>query len=250
VTADELAPEVFVPARHGSLQTELAASARRRGLLAYVLRPGHQALLDEVASGRPVLVLQNLGFDLLPRWHYAVVVGYDAARDALLLRSGVRERVVLPRSRFAGTWLRAGNWAMVVARPGDVPASADATGYARAIVDIETVAPAADLTAAYAAGHARWPGESVFAFGLANQHAARGNWPAAAMLLGELLTREPVNVPARNNLALVLLRMGQIDEAARQADEALAAAQGSSWQETVAETREEIRRGRAAAAAR
>ncbi len=246
----ELTSEVFVPGRRGSLQTELAASARRRGRLAYELRPEHGALLEEVASGRPVLVLQNLGLGLLPRWHYAVVVGYDAGRDVLVLRSGVRKRVVLPRSRFAGTWRRAGNWAMVVARPGEVPASADATGYLRAIADLEAVAAPADLMAAYAAGRARWPGESLFLFGLANQQASRGNWPAAETLLGELLQREPGDVPARNNLAMVLMRMGRLDEAARQAALALTAAQGSPWHPTVAATFEEIRAAQAATGAR
>lgn len=246
VAPDELTPEVFVPARRGSLQTELAASARRHGRLAYVLRPGREALLDEVASGRPVLVLQNLGLRLLPRWHYAVVVGYDAVRDVLVLRSGVRERMVVPRSRFSATWHRAGNWAMVVARPGELPVSADAMGYARAIADLEAVTTSVDLAAAYAAGRTRWPGETLFLFGLANQQAAHGHWPAAETLLGELLEREPADVPARNNLAVVLMRMGRLDEAARQAAAALAAAQGSPWQATVMATIEEIRAARAA----
>lgn len=249
VTPDQLTPEVFLPGRRGSLQTELAASARRRGRLAYVLRPEHDALLDEVASGRPVLVLQNLGLGLLPRWHYAVVVGYDAGRDALVLRSGVRERAILPRSRFEGTWRRAGNWAMVVAQPGEVPVSADAAGYVRAITDLEAVATSADLMAAYAAGRARWPRELLFLFGLANQQVSRGNWPAAEGLLGELLQREPGDVPARNNLAVVLMRMGRLDEAARQAALALTAAQGSPWQATVTATVEEIRAARATAGA-
>jgi len=242
VTPDELAREVFIPARRGALQTELLVSARRRGFLAYVLRPDSRALLEEVASGRPVLILQNLGVRLWPRWHYAVVVGYDVRGDRLLLRSGVRERVSLPRARFEGTWHRAQRWAMVVARPREVPASAEADPYSRAVADLERAGrEPRSLLAAYAAGHERWPRDSLLTFGLANQLAARGDWSGAERLLRALLVTEPGHVPGRNNLAMILLRAGRIDEAAREAEEALAAARGTVWESMVAGTIEEIR---------
>lgn len=242
VTPDALAREVFIPARHGSLQTELQVSARQRGFLSYVLRPDSRALLEEVASGRPVLVLQNLGVRLWPRWHYAVVVGYDVGGDRLLLRSGTRARLSLPRPRFEGTWDRAGRWAMVVARPGELPVSAEATGYARAVADLESAGATPDaLLAAYAAGHDRWPGDSLLTFGLANQLAARADWPGAERLLRALLVTEPGQVAARNNLAMVLLRTGRVDEAAREAAGALATARGTVWEPMIAGTIEEIR---------
>lgn len=91
VTPDELGPQVYVPARQGSLQFELLAAARRYGRVPYVLRPQLEILAAEVAAGNPVLVLQNLGIAALPFWHYAVVVGFDLARADIVLRSG-RER--------------------------------------------------------------------------------------------------------------------------------------------------------------
>jgi tetratricopeptide (TPR) repeat protein len=248
VKPDELTAEVFLPSRRGSLQTELTASARRRGRLAYTLRPRPAALLQEVASGRPVLVLQNLGLRMLPRWHYAVVVGYDVARDALLLRSGKRARVVLPRSRFMGTWSRAGQWAMVVARPGEIPVSAEPGPYARAVADLEAGGAAGPLMAAYIAGRERWPNEPVLLFGLANQKADHAEWTSAEALLRELLAVDPAHVPARNNLAMVLLRIGRIEEAAQQVAEALAAAQGTPWEAAARATRDEIRAAMIAAA--
>ena len=76
-TPASLAPQVYLPARQGSLQAELLAATRRHGLLAYVLEPRLEALLREIAAGAPVLVLQNLALDWAPQWHYAVAIGYD-----------------------------------------------------------------------------------------------------------------------------------------------------------------------------
>ena len=88
MTPDELVPEIYLPARRGSLQVELIAATRSRGRLPYLLAPSDDALFDELAAGRPVLVLQKLGAGPWPGWHYAVLVGYDRDRRSVLLRSG------------------------------------------------------------------------------------------------------------------------------------------------------------------
>ncbi len=124
VDPDRLVGDVYLPDRRGSLQTELVAAVRRRDLLAYEREPTLESLVRELEAGRPALVLQNLGAQAWPRWHYAVVVGYDIDRDVIVLRSGIRARVVMRRARFETTWRRGGGWAIVVARPEDVPKSA------------------------------------------------------------------------------------------------------------------------------
>ena len=93
-TPEALAPLVYIPGRKGSLQVEMLAAARRHGRVAVVLAPEFADLRTELDAGRPVLVLQNLGALGIRRWHFAVVVGYDAERDALILRSGTRRRHV------------------------------------------------------------------------------------------------------------------------------------------------------------
>ncbi len=76
-----LATEVYLPGRQGSLQPELAAAARARGLLAYETGPSLSDLLAEVAAGRPALVLQQLGAGPWP---------YLALRGRHRLRQGTR----------------------------------------------------------------------------------------------------------------------------------------------------------------
>src|SRR5690606_40435641 len=90
VTPEELVDQVYVPARQGSLQIEMLAAPRRMGRLSYPLLPELQQVLDEVASGRPVLVVQNVGLQRLPQWHYAVVVGYGLGGDVVTHRSRLR----------------------------------------------------------------------------------------------------------------------------------------------------------------
>ena len=121
VEPDALAPQVFLPGRNGSLQAELIGASRRHGRLAYVLPAIGDALLAELADGRPVLLLQNLGVKQIPRWHYAVLVGYDTDRNVAILRSGRRQRQEVRWQHFARTWDRAGRWAMTTIAPGVIP---------------------------------------------------------------------------------------------------------------------------------
>ena len=117
VTPEELTPQVYLPERQGSLQFELLAAARRHGRVPYVLRPQLEAITTEIASGNPVLVLQNLGISAMPFWHYAVVVGFDLARAEVVLRSGREHRHVTSLRTFEHTWRRGDYWAVVVLPP-------------------------------------------------------------------------------------------------------------------------------------
>ena len=120
VTDEDLVPEVYLPARKGSLQVEMLAAARRHGLISYQLAPRFEDVLREIAAGTPVVVLQNLGM-FSSGWHYAVAVGYDYDKGTLVLRSGTQERDVMPFGVHEVVWLRGGYWAMVVMPPDKIP---------------------------------------------------------------------------------------------------------------------------------
>ncbi|HQT26942.1 MAG TPA: C39 family peptidase, partial [Burkholderiales bacterium] len=61
VSPSELAREVYLPGKEGTLQVEMLAAARRAGLVPYVLDNNPDAMMKELAAGHPVVVLQNLG---------------------------------------------------------------------------------------------------------------------------------------------------------------------------------------------
>jgi hypothetical protein len=212
VSPEALVPHVYLPGREGSLQAEILATTRRFGRVPYVLQPSLLALLTEVAAGTPVLVMQNLGLRILPQWHYAVVIGYDTATDALLLRSGTEERLSMNRVRFQGSWARADNWAMVAVLPGSPPATAQLANWLRTGSDFEELDQPDLALAAYAAATERWGNQPLPWQALANAHYANGDLPAAEVALRQALQLAP-SAAARNNLAHILLERGCPTEA-------------------------------------
>ncbi|HEU0226038.1 MAG TPA: PA2778 family cysteine peptidase [Steroidobacteraceae bacterium] len=235
-----LAPQTFIPKRKGSLQAELIGAARRHGRVAYLL-PGHgDALVAELSEGRPVLLLQNLGTDLLPRWHYAVLVGYDADRNVATLRSGTRQRLEMRWQRFAASWHRAGRWAIAVLPPEAIPAHATPDRYLEAVAGLEAAGERRAAAAAYDTAIARWPEEPLFWLGRGNVAFADGELEAAADKYLRAILLAPQDAAARNNLALTLAGAGCFDEARRQLERAAAFAAGTPLMKSVEDSRDRI----------
>jgi tetratricopeptide (TPR) repeat protein len=208
VTSEALAREIFVPGRQGSLQPELIGAIRARGLLPYELGADLGELTAELAAGRPVLVLQKQGLGPWPAWHYAVAVGYDTARDTVLLRSGTTERLALRAATFDATWSRAGRWAIVAIEPGTLPARPDLSRYVHATAALESVGQLDAASAAYQAAVRQWPDSPMPRFGLANVAAARGDWAEAERGYRATLQLEPRLAAALNNRAEALAQLG------------------------------------------
>jgi hypothetical protein len=207
VEPSALTAEVFLPGREGSLQAELVAAARARGVLAVETGPALDDVLAETAAGRPVLVLQQLGVGPWPYWHYAVVIGYDRPRQRVLLRSGTDERLEQRAAVFEATWARGGHWALVLLEPGQLPARPDLDRYMRAAADMERQSATA-AEAAYRAAAARWPEAPLPALGLGNVAAARGDWSEAEYWYRSSLQANPAAAAALNNRAEALGRLG------------------------------------------
>lgn len=216
VSPDALVPLVYLPARHGSLQVEMQAAPREYARLSYRLAPNLDAILAELNAGRPVLVLHNYGLPFLPRWHYAVVVGYDAASDAVALRSGVTRRQLLSARNFMRAWDNGGRWAMVVLRPGELPANASAATYLESAAAFERVASPADANQAFSAAVKRWPEQPVAWIGRGTAEYRSGDLQSAVDDYRAALAIDPSNIGARNNLAMTLLDLGCSERAREQ----------------------------------
>jgi len=216
-TPEALVPQVYLPGREGSLQTEMLAAARRHGLVAYRLEPRLEDVLREASAGTPVIVLQNLALGFAPLWHYAVVVGYDLPREEIILRSGTTSRAVMTLSTFERTWARSDHWAMLALAPERLPATADEDHYVVSVAALERVAPAA-ARRAYTTAIERWPGNLAARIGQGNAAYEMRDLPGAEAAYREATRRHPQAADAWNNLAQALLEL-------RQRHEALAAAQ-------------------------
>jgi tetratricopeptide (TPR) repeat protein len=218
---DALVSQVYLPEREGSLQAEMLAAARRHGRVAYRLAPQLENVLQEVAAGTPVVVLQNLAFAFLPRWHYAVVVGYDQPREEIVLRSGTTRRLTMTLSNFERTWARSQYWAMVAIAPERLPATATEHSYVAAAVALERVSADA-ARRAYATALTRWPRNLLARIGSGNLAYAAKNFAAAEAAYRQATRDHPQAADAWNNLAQTQLEMGRKDEALEAAQRAVA----------------------------
>ncbi|HET9734464.1 MAG TPA: PA2778 family cysteine peptidase [Burkholderiales bacterium] len=211
-TPEALVPQVYLPARKGSLQAEMLATARRYRLVAYPLAPKLEDLLREIAAGNPVVVLQNLALDWAPQWHYAVAVGYDLDAREIVLRSGVTHRLAMSLDTFERTWARSGHWAMLALPPERLPATANEPAYLAAAAALERVAPAA-ARRAYETALERWPRSAAARIGLGNASYAMRDLAGAAAAYLRATQEHPEAADAWNNLAQALHELGSRDAA-------------------------------------
>ncbi|WP_137895596.1 PA2778 family cysteine peptidase [Ramlibacter sp. 2FC] len=215
----QLVDEVYVPQRQGSLQPEMLGATRRAGLLPYRLEAQPNALLREVAAGHPVVVLQNLRFDVWPQWHYAVVVGYDLDAGVVVLRSGTEKRLLMPISEFDRSWAKAERWAFVALPPERLPATAREADYVAAAANLERVSPA-PARRAYQTALAAWPRNLFARMALGNAAYRQGQLGQAEAAYRQATLDHPQAADAWNNLAQVLhetKRLAQAREAAQRA---------------------------------
>lgn len=216
----QLADEVFLPARAGTLQTEMLSGARRHGAVATVIPGTLEAVLREVAAGHTVVVLQNLGLSFAPLWHYAVVVGYDLDANQVLLRSGGTRREVMPLRTFEHTWARSGFWAFVVTPAAEWPATAQLDAVVTAAMGFERSAPPEQALRAYTSALARWPASLTLAIGLGNAAHASGDKRRAAQVF-RAAAEQHGSGAAWVNLATVLLELGEREAAQAAAQQAV-----------------------------
>ncbi len=235
----DLEQMVFLPDREGSLQTEMLVAARRRGALATVIPPTLDALIGELAAGRPVVVLQNLGLSFASRWHYAVAIGYDLPSQQMILRSGPFERETMNFRTFANTWARSARWAMVVLSPGQLPQQADVGELEKSLAALEKYAQPLQMLRYYEAASLRWPDSTLFQMGLGINAYNAGKLDMAEAAFRRVSEMKPDNTAALNNLATVLQDLGRLDEALAVAERAVA--RDDQWQSQAEATRNGIR---------
>ena len=238
ITPEQLAPQVYLPKRQGSLQLELLGATRRAGRIPYVIDREPDALLAELDAQRPVLVLQNVLTPSVPRWHYAVVMGSDPARNRLLLNTGVHAAKPTGARGFLRTWDWANRWGIVALRPGELPARADPLRYAEAVAAFEPVGGAAAARQAWEAARSRWPEDHRAYLALGNLDHAAGDREAALASFARGLAAAPREPVLSNNYASVLAETGCPAKARRVLDEALEVlAPQSPWREALLASR-------------
>ncbi len=199
---------VYLPERQGSLKVELVAAARAHGLLAYPLDGSLESLLEEVADGNPVLVMQNLRFGWWPQWHFAVVIGFDAEHRNIILHTDTRRRHEETLEVFVATWDRAENWAAVMLPPDQLPATAEPLRYLMSANDLETTGRTLAATTAYQTAEQAWPDQPAAIMGQGNIAWEQGDTGLATRHYLRLTRTFPDVAAGWNNLAHSLAAEG------------------------------------------
>lgn len=228
VTPETLKSRIYIPGRQGSLQIEMLAATRGYGRMPYLIDADIAVLLGEIRAGRPVLVLQNLGSERAPIWHYAVIVGYLAEERQFVLRSGNEKRHLMRASKFVRTWQRAGYWGILALQPGEMPVSADADRYVRSIAAIEAIGDIENAVTGYHAATEQWPDNSLAWLGLGNSYYAQGELHSAQSAYERLLSIDSDHLVALNNLSQLQLDRGCVADASATLDAALSAAESGT----------------------
>mgnify|MGYP001815293355 CR=1 FL=1 len=220
---DAVTSLVFIPAREGSLQAEILGATRANERIPYQIDGSLSALIAELEAGRPILVLQNLGVNWRPAWHYAVVIGVDPEADNVVLRSGTEPRRITPTRTFLRTWKRADFWGIVALRPGTLPAIPDRERFLSSLANFERVGHADVAYSSWQAAVDAWPHDTGALFGLASAAFTRGRYAEAETHYRGLLEMRPDNHAARNNLAYALAWQGRPNEALEEIEQILLA---------------------------
>lgn len=187
-----------------------------------------------------MIVLQNLGLDWLPRWHYAVVVGYDYDRQVIVLHTGEKAFRPVGMRTFLHTWKRAELWGLCVLPPGEMPVCAQEQDYMQAALGLQQAGDKKDAVKAFSAAVERWPNSAEAFLALGNAQYGAGSLQEAIRALSRAVQLAPSYGPALNNLAHVLAASGDLAAAEVMARQAVAA--GGAHLDVYRRTLEEIMR--------
>jgi predicted double-glycine peptidase len=98
---------VYSEKLQGALITDLERYARQEGFETKSGQGTVEGLKTEMDRGRPVIVLVDLGFWVVSKPHYLVVIGYDD--DGFTAHDGYTPANRYPYARFSEIWGKMGN---------------------------------------------------------------------------------------------------------------------------------------------
>ncbi|MGZ9163507.1 MAG: cysteine peptidase family C39 domain-containing protein [Candidatus Deferrimicrobiaceae bacterium] len=116
VDTSEIVRETRTEGLKGTLITDLAGAARRRGLAAEVADLDLPRLRERISAGVPVILLVDLGLWSWSRPHYLVAYGWTPG--GVVAHSGREQGKVIPFSTLDAQWAKMGRLAILVRREG------------------------------------------------------------------------------------------------------------------------------------
>lgn len=220
VSLQEVAPQLYTPGLHGTLQADMITASRRQGMIAVPLE-GMENLLREVAAGHPVIVFENLSVSWLPQWHYAIVFGYDLPAQKIWMHSGPEAFKKWDLRKFERSWSLGQYWGLVVLPPEKTAITVDEGAHVRAAAALEQLGNLSAAEVSYQQILKRWPQSLGSQVGLANIAYAKRDLHRAAAFLLQATQQHPQSAEAWHNLAIAQGALQRKSEARKAAEKAL-----------------------------
>jgi tetratricopeptide (TPR) repeat protein len=167
---NDIAPKLFIPNKEGSLQLEMVSATRQFGFLPYTERGNLSSLMSLVKDDIPVIVFQNLSIQLLPQWHYAVVIGFDSDEGTVTLHTGLTPNHEMSLELFERTWGRGNYWYLAPVPPNITSPEMTPFTYVSAAYDMLKVGDEARSLAFLKTASQTWPSYWLSYFLIANYY--------------------------------------------------------------------------------
>jgi ABC-type bacteriocin/lantibiotic exporter with double-glycine peptidase domain len=116
VDTREIVRETRTEGLKGTLITDLAGAARRRGFASDIADLDLPRLRERIVAGVPVILLVDLGIWTWSRPHYLVAYGWTP--EGVVAHSGREQGKVIPFSTLDAQWARMGRLAIIISRQG------------------------------------------------------------------------------------------------------------------------------------
>jgi ABC-type bacteriocin/lantibiotic exporter with double-glycine peptidase domain len=116
VSTQEIVRETRTEGLKGTLITDLAGAARRRGFAAEVVDLDLPRLRERIVAAEPVILLVDLGVWSWSRPHYLVAYGWTP--EGVVAHSGRERGKVIPFQTLDAQWAKMGRLAILVHRQG------------------------------------------------------------------------------------------------------------------------------------
>lgn len=124
-----------LPGAEEKLDQNMANLAREYGFVVYPVDPQFPDLLAQVSAGYPVLLRFSEGSMWWKDQRYGVLVGFDQNKRTVLIYTGLG-RLTESFEAFTSDWNNAGNWAVLVQSPRQLPVPVDRERWLKAANDL------------------------------------------------------------------------------------------------------------------
>ena len=110
VTPDQIARAIFRDNIHGTVTLDMILYAREKSFSARWYSGSAYDIQCAVDGNVPLIVMVDLGFANLSKYHYMVVVGYGP--EGVIVNSGKEREKLMRWDRFLSRWKRTKSWTL------------------------------------------------------------------------------------------------------------------------------------------